>query len=52
MRPSGVSLDIGDRPCRALVVDDRASGAQSVQEMLAREGILTSHALSGADALN
>ena len=37
---------------RALVVDDRASGAQSVQEMLAREGILTSHALSGADALN
>jgi two-component system cell cycle response regulator len=36
---------------RALVVDDWAPGAQSVQDALAREGIVPGHAASAADAL-
>ena len=36
---------------RALVVDDWALGAQSVQDALAREGIVPGHAASAADAL-
>jgi len=38
MRPSGVSLLIGERPCRALVVDDNAINRKILEIMLTEAG--------------
>jgi CheY-like chemotaxis protein len=47
MRPGGVSLCVGERPCRALVVDDNAINRKILEIMLTEHGAVVTMAEDG-----